>query len=319
MAQANNEISSTMTRNTALAWFVKINSGDASQSDRHELDIWLAADGAHAREYEKLSAIWSALDAMPDPRAGVRSTPSRTPTISRRMFIGAATLAIAGGGTVWFAGLPDFVTSDHYTGTSELKTATLTDGSFINLDADTALSVEFTSTVRRIVLQRGRAFFKVAKDASRPFIVEASQGSITALGTEFVVHLSPEDVTVAVQESAVSVAPRMDATAARIEAGEAISYGPSGLGDIRRDASETETAWQRGKLIFEDQPLRKVIADLNRYRSGTIRITDKSLLDLHVSGIFDISNPDGVLDAIIGTLPVKSIQLTRYLVLLRPA
>ncbi|MCZ6910844.1 MAG: FecR domain-containing protein, partial [Rickettsia endosymbiont of Ixodes persulcatus] len=278
MAQANNEISNMMISETALAWFVKINSGDATQSDRRELEVWLAADGEHAREYQKLSTVWSTLDTMPDPRAGVRNVPTRTPFVSRRIFMSGATLAIAGGGTVWLTGLPDFVSSDHYTGTSELKTAALADGSLVNLDADTALSVQFTPTSRRIVLHRGRAFFKVAKDTSRRFIVEASGGSVTALGTEFVVHLSAEDVTVAVQESAVSVAPGINATAARIEAGEAISYGPSGLSDIRRDDGEAETAWRRGKLIFEDQPLRKVIADLNRYRSGIIRITDKSLL-----------------------------------------
>jgi transmembrane sensor len=57
----------------------------------------------------------------------------------------------------------------------------------------------------------------------------------------------------------------------------------------------------------------------NRYRRGTIRILDKRLLSLRVSGIFYIRNPDGVLDAIIGTLPVRATELTPYLILLRPA
>ncbi|GGB02891.1 sensor [Brucella endophytica] len=316
MARSSDNIASQTVREAALAWFVRINSGDATVEDRQAFERWLADDAAHRREYEKLAGIWSSMDGIDDPR---RRQPARRALLSRRVFLGgAATLTLAGG---LFAlnGVPDFIASDHYTGTSELKSLTLADGSIVDLDADSALSVDYTPAARRLFLRRGRAFFKVAKDASRPFIVEAAGGRTTALGTEFVVHMTDDDVIVAVEESAVSVTPAPGAIDTRLQAGESASYQDGRISAAQGETLAAETAWRRGKLIFNDQPLRRVINDVNRYRRGTIRILDKRLLSLRVSGIFDIRNPDGVLDAITGTLPVRATELTPYLVLLRPA
>ncbi|MGH6860329.1 MAG: FecR family protein [Phyllobacterium sp.] len=316
MIDDKDDLNAQTVRDAALAWFTRAHAGDATPDDRLALQLWLASDPLHRVEYERLEAVWSTLDRMPDPRTRHRN--GAAPVVSRRFFLGGAALAAAGG-IVALSGLPDFVTSDHHTGTSELKTVTLADGSTVQLDAASALSVDFSPSSRSLVLQRGRAFFKVARDPARPFIVAAGTGSTTAMGTEFVVHMTREEVTVAVQESAVSVAASAAGTPASVDAGETVSYGPGGLGAVGKTLLESETAWRRGKLIFEDQPLGRVIADVNRYRTGTIRITDARLLDLRVSGIFDIGNPDGVLDAITQTLPVRGIALTRYLILLRPA
>lgn len=316
MAISTNNNASQIAREAALAWFVRINSGDATAQERQAFEHWLTLHASHRYEYEKLAGIWSAMDGINDPRRQ-RAMP-RSSFPSRRLFLGGAALALAGG-FIALNGVPDFIASDHYTGTSELKSLTLADGSTVDLDAGSAISVNYTPSARRLVLQRGRAFFHVAKDTTRPFIVEAAGGSTVALGTQFVVHLTDDDVIVAVEESAVSVTPSPGSKDARIVAGESVSYQHGRLGEVRRETLNAESAWRRGKLIFDDQPLRRVIADVNRYRRGTIRIIDKRLLSLRVSGIFDIRNPDGVLDAITGTLPVKSTMLTPWLVLLRPA
>ncbi|WP_193059945.1 FecR family protein [Halomonas sp. 3A7M] len=162
----------------------------------------------------------------------------------------------------------------------------------------------------------GRAFFAVAKDAHRPFVVEAASGTATALGTRFSVHEWGGNASVAVEESAVSVtAP--DGSSAVLNVGESVSYGPGGMQQIARVDVESDLAMRPGKLIFEDRPLQQVVADVNRYRSGTIRILDAKLMDLRVSGIFNIAEPDAVLTTITETLPVRAVRLTDYLVLLR--
>ncbi|EJN02485.1 FecR family protein [Phyllobacterium sp. YR531] len=318
MTQSSNSTIRQIARDTALAWFVRMNSGDATADDQQELAAWLAADPLHGAEYKILADVWADADRIRDPRLVQAIQYAPRGFVNRRLFLGGATLGIAGGIIAW-NGLPDILASDHYTGISEVKMITLADGSVVNLDADSALSVDYSSSLRWVTLQRGRAFFTVAKDSQRPFTVDAGEGSTTALGTQFVVHLTDEYVTIAVQESAVSVVPERGAAHTRIEAGESVSYREGRLSDIQTETLAAETGWLWGKLIFEDQPLRRVIADVNRYRSGTIRITDRSLLDLRVSGIFDIRNPDGVLNAITETLPVRTIRLTRYLILLRPA
>lgn len=306
------------SRDEALTWFVRINSGDATDAERQDHAIWMAADPANSAEYAKLGGIWSDLGRVPDPRRANLRFARRRAIGSRRAFL-AGSAALAASAAFVMLAPPGFLTSDHATGTGELGTVKLPDGSTAELDADTAIALDFTDTARNVRLLRGRAFFDVARDARRPFSVNAGGGSVTALGTRFVVHEWAGDVTVWVEESAVSVAAPDRAQRAVVNAGELVSYGPAGLGSVRPADIDSEAAWQRGKLIFEDRPLRQVLADVNRYRPGTIRVTDSSLLDMRVSGIFDIANPDGVLDAIRSTLPVRTIELTRYLVILHPA
>lgn len=318
MAEARDP-SKERPKDEALAWFVRLTSGEATAADRSAHAIWMAASPSHRKEYEKLAGIWSDLDIMGDPRVqhGLPIA-SRSVAIGRRSFLtgGATMLGVAG--YVGLNGLPDFLLSDYETGTAELRELALADGSRVSLDADTAIAVDFIENRRSVQLLRGRAFFDVAKDARRPFIVEAGAGTTTALGTRFVVHRWSDTVTVSVEESAVSVmAP--DHSSAILQVGQNVSYGETGLGDVGDIDVQSETAWRRGKLIFKDRPLRQVIADVNRYRAGTIRIVDSELDNLRVSGIFEIANPDGVLGALSAALPVRVLRLTDYLVLLRAA
>lgn len=318
MAQARDD-RERKHRDEALAWFVRINSGDATDTERADLAAWMAADPRNRAEYAKLGGIWSDFDRIPDPRRNGAYPPSaRRRMPSRRLFLAGGAAALATGAVAVVVGPPDYLTSDHFTGTAELRRVELPDGTVVELDADSAIALDFTDTVRAVRLLRGRAFFDIATDAARPFTVLASGGSATALGTRFVVHRWGDSVTVSVEESAVSVVSPNSGVAV-VHSGEHVSYDAQRLGEVLPVDVESEAAWRRGKLIFENRPLRQVLADVNRYRSGTIRVTYDSLLDMRVSGVFDISNPDGVLDAIRSTLPVRTIELTRYLVVLHPA
>ena len=317
MMRADND-SQSNAREEALAWFVRCNSGDATTADRAAHASWLAASDHNRTEYARLAGVWSDLDHVPDPRRSTAHRPARPAVTSRRAFLAGGAAALAAASVVGIANPPDFLAADHATGTGELRNVSLSDGSSVELDADSAVALDFGARTRDVRLLRGRAFFDVAPDTSRPFSVLAGDGKVTALGTRFVVHEWAGTVTVAVQESAVTVrAP--DRSEAIVGAGQNVSYDQQGLGAVQLADVESETAWRRGKLIFEDRPLAQVLADVGRYRSGMIRVTDRDLLDLRVSGIFDVSNPDGVLDVIRRTLPVRTVELTRYLVLLRPA
>lgn len=319
MAQPN-DVASKTSREEAAAWFARLRSDDVSAEDYHAHQAWMSACHENARQYLKLSAMWADIDDMPDPRKrafGVRRQ-SRAFSVRRRSFLTGAAAATFAAGFVSVHGLPDFLTGDYTTGIAERRSIALADGSVIEMDADSAITVEFTATARNLHLRRGRAFFKVAKDDNRPFSVSAGDGKATALGTEFVVHSSADTVTVSVVESRVSVS-HPGASPAVINAGEKVSYDSAGLGAATTVDSDSEIAWQRGKLIFEDVPLGQVISDINRYRHGIIRVMDSDLKTLRVSGIFDVTRPDGVLETIVQTLPVKTLALTRYLILLRPA
>ncbi len=303
----------TDPRSVALEWFLRMQSGETTQAERLAHARWLAEADVHRQEYRKLEGLWADFDAIPRP---VIEPVDR----GRRRFLVGASAGLAAslaGVAIWqggyLGGLGDFST-----GTGEQRTIRLADGSEVTLDADSAIDVGFDEQARRVHLLQGRAFFDVAADKARPFSVEASKGIATALGTRFSVHRREASVTVDVEESTVSVvAP--DASTVVLNAPESLSYSRHGVARMGRIDTEVAAAWRHGKLIFEDQPLGQVIEDVNRYRRGAIRIYGNGLQGLRVSGIFDMANPDAVLETITRTLPISAYRLTDYFVVLRPA
>ncbi len=314
------EFTEDKSRIEAASWFVKIKSGDASDEDLQEHQAWLNAQEQNRREYAELSMLWSNLDDVEDPRD--QFAPANLVTVdnsllSRRRFIVGGAIAASAATFIAVKSVSGFLTEGYTTSIGEQRNITLADGSQVMMDADSSIELAFSESERRILLLRGRVFFDVAKDKNRPLIVEASEGSVKALGTRFTVHCRNDDVTVFVEESAVVInAPNGEKIEVRER--ESISYNSHTLSRVTIDATGIDKAWRNGKLIFEDQPLRQVIADLNRYRSGMIYITDSSLFELKVSGIFDINDLGNTLEAIGNSLPVKIKKMPFNVILLHP-
>jgi transmembrane sensor len=103
---------------------------------------------------------------------------------------------------------PTDVAAVHYESAyHEPSSITFEDGTIAFLDADSAADVSYSETRRLVTLRRGRAFFDVAKNPSRPFIVAAADRRVTALGTRFQVRLGPGQMEVVLLEGSVSVEP----------------------------------------------------------------------------------------------------------------
>ncbi len=308
------------TRDQALAWFVRLNSGDATEADQAALQVWLRADARHRLEYERLAGIWQDLDALPDPRRARATMPGQP---SRRRLLAGSAGAIAAGALVVmpFTGVPTALAADYRTGTGERRTVIAPDGTTIELDAATAIAEDYTPDVRRLRLIEGRALFTLAHDAARTFEVTCRDGAIQSSNGTFVVHRRADDVLVSVASEGVTVVAGASGPAARlvpVAAGQRIAYTALGTSPVEPVAGDGDTAWRRGKLIFRDRPLGEVIADLNRYRQGRIVIGNASLAQLRIDGIFDAVRPDAALEAVIGTFPVKAYRLTDWLVVLWP-
>lgn len=304
----------------AQQWFVLLRDEDATDADRQRFAAWLAADPAHGRGWAETEKLWARMDAVvPALRSREnfrKAAPHNAPRLSRRGWLKrAAAAALVLGGGVSFAVASD-VFADHRTGTGERRSLKLADGSTVELDADSALSVSFSAGQRRIELHRGRVFFQVAADAARPFVVAAGNGEVRALGTAFTVKLASDGVVhVAVSEHAVAVS--MKDESVRLEEGRALAYGNAGLGPAAPADIASQLAWRQDHLFFQEAPLREVVADLDRYRPGRILIMDADLADLPVTGFFHSSQTEAALQTIASTLPVRLTRLTDRLVVIR--
>jgi transmembrane sensor len=253
--------------------------------------------------------------AGPRPEAPPVTAARPASVIRRRLlYAGAALAAVAIPAGVllpWPALLADL-----RTGAGERRTITLQDGSTVELAAASALSVDFTAELRRVVLHEGEAFFTVAADRKRPFVVEATGGRTRALGTAFDVKLGSDSVVVSVTEHTVEIS--VEGAQQVVSEGQQVRYGRGKIEAVHEADLEQVEAWRRDRLVFQEAPLGDVVADLQRYRGGRIVMTESRLRDLPVTAAFDARQADAAVDAIAATLPIRVRRVSDLLVVLSP-
>ena len=310
-------------KDVAAEWFVRLRHDAVSEGDRAAFEAWRDADPAHANAYREMERLWAGLDQIELPaESRDHSEPARAAAISRAPFgrrralqrfaIAASVAALACVGAYGLA--PPGLFADHRTGFGEQRQIVLADGSTAHLNTASALAVDFTAGSRRVVLEAGEAYFEVATDSERPFIVESDDGRIEALGTAFSVKRADDAVEVIVTESKVAVSVPGEA-AKRLAAGQGIRLSDSGLGEVINVDAATALAWRRGRMVFDNRPLGEVLAELGRYRQGRILVLDSAVETLPVTGSFSIADTDATLDAIERILPLRLRRLGDLLVL----
>ncbi|MCW0234729.1 MAG: FecR family protein [Ferrovibrio sp.] len=306
----------------AQQWFVLLRDDAVSEADHQRFSAWLAASPAHRQAWEETGQLWTRMDAVvPALQLRERLRPAAPAPargmLSRRGWLqqaAAATLVLGGG--AYLAASPDMF-ADHRTAVGERRRIDLPDGSQVELAADTAISVTMESGLRRIALHRGQAYFQVASDAARPFVVAAGNGEIRALGTAFDVRIGQDDVRVAVSEHAVAVTVDGGRETIRLGEGNALQFGRHGIGPAVPADIASVLAWRQDRLFFQEAPLAEVVADLDRYRPGRIVIADAGIAALPVTGFFHAAQAEAALQTIAATLPVRLTRLTDRLVIIR--
>jgi len=277
------------------------------------------------REHSSLHPrVWSAT-------AGTR----RWHTVAARYAVaaGVAVLAVVGWlGVTFLSGSKAWQGMLVYqTAPAQRQTVMLPDGSRVTLGADSAVSVELRADERMLRLTRGEAYFQVAKDAKRPFIVRAGEARVRAVGTEFNVRLSAQRTVVAVAEGTVRVSapssveqasrgsrmtgidrgleePSILATA-QLGAGQAVSYeGESGLQALPAGDASLAITWLDGRRKYRNEPLRYVLADVHRYTGRRIEVANAETGALKFTGTLSMEGSDAWFKALAIALPVTIVQ-----------
>jgi transmembrane sensor len=338
-------------RAEASAWIAKLHGPERSADLEEDFRGWLNARPEHARAFEHITEIWDALGnvnvgglprlasddpfdsaaahpseparyesqqpAKPNARTGIRETPARARAPAGPVAIAAAFLLAAIGVGTWH-----YLTRGQYTtDIGEQRIVSLDDGSRLYLNSDTRLNVDLELYTRRIELQRGEAYFEVAKDPTRPFIVTAGDRTVTALGTSFVVRHGMERTAVTLVEGKVTVgsttssnAPHGHRTSQPTELntgssvskeseasapvpgtvtlapGQRITFERSGTAEIDTPRPEATAAWRRGEVVLDETPLASAIEEMNRYQRQRLMLDDAAIGDLPISGIYRTGN-----------------------------
>lgn len=297
----------------ALDWLVLEDDMDAAS--RARFDAWLAASEDNARAYQRVREAWqSPLLPVAAARLERRLAQEKARPVHRpRRFwkpLATAAAVMLAIGVVVQGDLLTRLRADHLTAVGERQKVQLADGSNVLLNTDTALSSKVDDQQRIARLYRGEAFFDIAHDRSRPFEVEAGPVQVTVRGTAFAVRYVGNEAEVSVQRGEVDLRTRQDDARVSLGAGDSIRVGPQGFGERQHGAeAQSQLAWVKGRMVFENCPLSQVLAELRRYYPGWIVNTNERLENLSVTGNWRLDDPLGVARSL---AQITSAELHEY-------
>lgn len=299
----------------AAVW-LSLRDRGLNESETAEFMRWMQEDPRHAETFAALDATWRDFNRLAAARpegAGEGDADLLAPRLRPRRraplvwggLAAAAAVALACVG-VWQFFSPRPTAETEIGGFRELR---LADGSVVQLNTDSAVRTRFTAGERRVELLRGEAFFDVAANPARPFIVGAGGVAVRAVGTAFNVRLREAAVEVLVTEGKVQVNDSLkggsllgvDAAGAPslLVQGEMAVIPASATAESQAATSsaavvalvapvevERALAWQERRLDFEARPLGEVVAEFNRYNRTKLVIADPRLGAQRFSGSF---------------------------------
>jgi len=329
----------------AFDWLVQLRAEQLTESEIHAFADWISLDPRHSEAFAAAEDLLSDMivaaggtlrhfasstemngftkisEIQLKSAQGIRSKKSRLRWLAIPIAMAASWLfAVILVMPPQSHSLASFL-SDYHTGTGEFLEITLSDGSSLLLNTNSAVSVNFSNDDRQIKLHHGQVRFTVAKDRQRPFEVNSGDLTLRALGTVFEVSsIKPNESTVIVQEHAVSARIGSEENSEppiKVEEGQRLRY-QKGLALQEPETVELEqvTAWQHHQLVLNDRPLSELINELNRYRNGRIFLSDSNLQTQRISGVFSLDHPDNTLQTLQTALDLKQTRLGAWWVVL---
>lgn len=310
----------------AAEWVIRLGEG-TTPALQAAFDAWVSQGVLHREAYDFARATWSDLGAVSSMDLGYAETPELAPrpyapplpvrarlkTLSRAALLAPVlALLMLGGFTFWYGNPVIYFGADYIADTGSTLDLSLPDGSRVELSSGSAIAMEFDGSERALHLLAGKAYFIVApqnEQEPRPFSVTAKGVTTTALGTEFMVDLHAHAVDVLVTDHSVSI-DQSEGGEVLLAQGHAVSYRMGrGFTEIREDTGDFSTAWRKGMLVFDNQPLDQVLAEINRHVHGRLLIRNETLAKRRVSGIFDAHDARDAVDRIAHELGLRTLSL----------
>ncbi len=332
----------------AADWVVQLRSPDRPAHCEQSFADWLRASPLHVREYLRAVEVWEGLahpdvgggrtredlvsaasvtNLVELPTAGAAPPPA---TARGRGFLPAYrrgfrwrqvgfAMALTAVFVLAYLGWQQTAVIKVTTGVGEQHSEVLPDHSVVELNTQSEIRVGFTDTERRVELIRGEAFFDVSKDPARPFIVVTDLATAKAVGTRFSVYRAQSGTIVTVAEGRVLVRdkqPDTDTDASHSGRADAVEVIPGTQAEaqpgrpvqMRQADVERIFAWRERRLVFDGEPLSRVVEEFNRYNSPPLVISDARLREQRISGVFGANDPESLLDFLI---KVDHIAVTR--------
>lgn len=311
-------------------WFARRRSGRMTAAEAEAMRAWLGAAPDHQVAMDRIERAWTSIEDVrhaPEILTLRERGRARLGGLTRSVVMraAAACLAVAvigvAGWSLTGASVFDthrFANERYATAVGEKTAVTLPDGSVVTLNTDTVLRTVATRDRRLVYLDQGQAFFRVAKNAERPFMVRAAGRTVVAVGTAFDVRVDGKRFEVTLVEGKVRVeTPVSEPAAAEIAPAEPGVKPPAPTmrttemvaGDrfvastdaqwVLANADTTkQTNWMIGRLKFEGEPMGAVAAEFSRYSPREVVVADPALARRRISGTFEAGDAEAFAQAL---------------------
>lgn len=329
----------------ACVWVSRMDRG-LSEQEKSDLSHWVNLGKANREVLFEVASLWDDMSVLHElsglfPLGESESQKqSRTFRASRWQVAASVAfmmLAIGGIFSSNWQTTPQVVTAQRAsTQVGEQKNITLSDGSIVHLNTNSVVSIAYSDNERRISLLKGEAYFDVAHEKTRPFVVAAGDNTVTAIGTAFNVELVDDaSFELVVTEGRVLVQDKAQQTADQdtkiltgqspiIDEGLLVFSGEKALvktnisdrQSVTSEYMDDDLAWQKGMLVFKGETLDTVLDEITRYTPVRFQITDESLKNKRVAGYFKVGDIDALLNALESSFSIKNERVTEYTILL---
>lgn len=321
----------------AVDWAILLADDPDDAEQLQAFGLWLAASQLHQDAWARAQHLYAGLDkvqeqlypqgySLPHRSSPQPSVQISTPKRGWRQWFQAAHLfkpaymasfALAAGLLV--VGMPYLkvaLQADFSTGTNELQTHLLDDGSTLFLAPDSAVDVRFSANTRHIQLLKGRAFFEVQSNPQRPFVVDTDSARVTVLGTGFDVDSQGEITHIGVAHGRVQVDDKHhQLSSTQLVAGEQVAISAAQEARISQLMPDEIARWRERELIARDLPISELVDAFRPYFNGVILLRG-DFAHTRVTGVFRLDNPVASLTHIAQTQGAHSQQLSPWLLVL---
>ncbi len=311
---------------TAEDWVARMGNPVVGARMQAAFLAWLESDPEHLRRYELAKAEQAALEDLRGTFAMdlARLRRSERHVASPRRFVLAGGLAVAALAVAAVVLIPSPEARLYESAPGQIMDVALDDGSRVTLDADSAIRVSLTGDVRRVILERGAAYFDVAHDATHPFQVAVGDRRVIVTGTRFVTALTGDGAHISLLQGRVVVGTRDAAEKAAVQGALALAPGERavfhpGQPAIEKARVDVEmtTAWRKRRLVFQDASLSDVVVAAARYSERPLVVADPELARVKVTAVLPLEGEGTLVARMTALLPIETRQTADGRVLIR--
>jgi transmembrane sensor len=304
---------STRRLEEAAGWFTRLKQTPVSEAAIDAFFEWRRAP-ENEKAYAEVEARWRQADRVrndPELVALTEAALRREPLTARlwrrlRIHWPLFVLAAAGLAGAAYVGVTAFGAHTYRTDIGAQQIVRLEDGSLMRLNTDSKVAVRYSRQVRLLTLIRGEAFFEVAHNAARPFLVEAGSARVRAVGTKFDVRRNGDATQVTLVEGRVQVSRPSRVGQWTLAPDQQITVDGGAVGPKPTLAADT-TSWTTGRLRFRETPLATAVEEVNRYSRAKIVLEDARVGEVRVNGVFDTGDSQAFLSAVTALFNLEAI------------